>query len=144
VAGDVSAVGSSLDLGASFTDAPGGTATWTFLGGTNYNDQSGTADIVIGKANAIVTVNGYTGTYDAAAHGATGSVAGVAGDASAVGSSLDLGASFTNAPGGTANWMFSGGTNYYDQSSTVPIVINKADQTVFWTNRCGNYVRNSA
>ena len=54
-----------LDLGASFTNVPGGTANWTFTGGTNYNDQSGTAAIVINKADAIVTVNGYTGIYDA-------------------------------------------------------------------------------
>ena len=32
-----------------------------FLGGTNYNDQNGDAAVVINKANAIVTVNGYTG-----------------------------------------------------------------------------------
>ena len=73
VAGDLSAAGSSLNLGASFTNVPGGTANWTFTGGTNYNNQNGTAVIVINKATATVTVNGYTGVYDAAAHGATGS-----------------------------------------------------------------------
>ena len=76
---------------ASFTDAPGGSATWTFTGGTNYNDQAGTADIAINKANATVTVNGYTGTYDALSHGATGTVGGVAGDLAANGSALVLG-----------------------------------------------------
>ncbi|MCA9011876.1 MAG: HYR domain-containing protein [Planctomycetaceae bacterium] len=133
VTGDASAAGSSLDLGASFTNAPGGTATWVFSGGTNYNDQTGTVDIVINKANAVVTVNGYTGTYDAAAHGATGSFEGVAGDLAAAGASLDLGASFTNAPGGTATWTFSGGQNYNDQTGTVDIVINKAVQTITWS-----------
>ncbi|HEV2833326.1 MAG TPA: MBG domain-containing protein, partial [Hanamia sp.] len=49
------ATGSSLDLGASFTDVPGGTASWTFNGGTNYNNQSGTAAIVINKKAASVT-----------------------------------------------------------------------------------------
>jgi hypothetical protein len=34
---------SGLNLGASFTNVPGGTASWTFSGGTNYNDQTGTA-----------------------------------------------------------------------------------------------------
>ena len=57
---------------------PGGTATWTFTGGTNYNDQSGTAAIVINKADATVTVTGYTGVYDGAPHGATGTATGVA------------------------------------------------------------------
>ena len=51
---------------------PGGTANWTFTGGANYLDQSGTAAIVINKATATVSVTGYTGMYDAAAHGATG------------------------------------------------------------------------
>ena len=101
-----------------------------FTGGTNYNGQSGAAAIVINKANATVTVNGYTGTYDAAAHGATGSVVGVAGDASAAGSALNLGASFTDAPGGTANWVFTGGTNYNDKTGTAAIVINKANAAI--------------
>ena len=61
-----------LNLGATFTDYPGGTANWSFTGGTNYNDQNGTAAIVINKADATVIVNGYSGTYDAAPHGATG------------------------------------------------------------------------
>src|SRR4029077_20070907 len=107
---------------------PGGTAHWSFSGGTNYTDQSGTAAIVITKATATVTVNGYTGVYDAAAHGATGSATGVGGvDLSA---GLNLGATFIDVPGGTANWMFSGGTDYFDQSGTAAIVITKATATV--------------
>ena len=133
------ALGSSLNLGASFTNAPGGTATWTFLGGTNYTDQSGTAAIVINKANAVVTVTGFTGTYNAAAHGATGTVTGVDAGGAAVGSSLNLGASFTNAPGGTANWVFTGGTNYNDQSGTAAIVINKANAVVTVTGFTGAF-----
>src|SRR4029079_8957840 len=117
-----------LNLGATFTNVPGGTANWTFSGGTNYNDKSGTAAIVITKADAVVTVNGYTGVYDATAHGATGSATGVGSvDLSA---GLNLGATFTDVPGGTAHWTFSGGTNYKDQSGDASIVINKADATV--------------
>src|SRR5205823_3179914 len=126
VAGDSSAAGSTLDFGSSFTNAPGGTANWAFTGGTNYNDQTGSVAIDIAKANATVTVTGYSGTYDAAAHGATGSVAGVAGDLSATGSSLNLGSTFKNAPGGIANWTFTGGTNYNNQSGSVAIDIAKA------------------
>ena len=112
VPGDPTAVGSSLDLGDSFTDAPGGTANWAFTGGTDYNDQSDSVAIAIGKADAdCSSIVGYSGTFDAAAHGASGSCAGVPGDPTAVGSSLDLGDSFTDAPGGTANWAFTGGTN---------------------------------
>lgn len=72
---------------------------WTFSGGQNYLDLSGSVDITITKANAVVTVNGYTGVYDAAAHRATGSFSGVAGDVNAADASLDLGATFTNGPG---------------------------------------------
>ena len=65
--------------------------------------------------------------YDAAAHGATGTATGVGGvDLSA---ELNLGATFTDVPGGTANWTFTGGTNYNDQSGDAAIIISKADAT---------------
>src|SRR5688572_25764164 len=124
---DASAAGSSLDLGASFTSAPGGTAHWVFTGGANYNDQGGSVAIVIAKADAVCSIDGYSGIYDANAHSASGTCTGVAADSSAAGSSLDFGASFTNAPGGAADWSFTGGTNYNDQSGSVAIVIGKAD-----------------
>jgi hypothetical protein len=127
VAADPTAVGSSLSLGTQYTNVPGGSATWTFTGGTNYNDQSASVAIVINKADAVCTIVGFTGVYDANPHGASGSCAGVAADPTAVGSSLTLGATFTNVPGGSATWNFTGGTNYNDQSDTVAIVINKAD-----------------
>lgn len=132
------ATGSSFSS-SSFTDYPGGTANWTFTGGTNYTDQSGTAAIVINKATATCTINGYTGIYDATAHGASGSCVGVAGDLSAAGSSLNLGANFTDYPGGTANWSFTGGTNYTNQSGTAAIVINKAMATVTVNGYTGVY-----
>ena len=70
---------------------------WTFTGGPNYNDQSGTVNDIINKADATVVVNGYTGVYDAAAHGATGSAHGVSNvDLSG---DLNLGATFTDVPG---------------------------------------------
>jgi len=136
---DGAAAGGSLDLGASFTDAPGGTAHWVFTGGTNYLDESGDVAIDIAKADAVVTVTGYSGTYDAAAHGATGSVSGVGADGAAAGGSLDLGASFTDAPGGTAHWVFTGGTNYLDESGDVAITIAKADAVVTVTGYSGTY-----
>src|SRR5919108_503082 len=91
---------SFLNLGAKFTDVPGGKAHWTFSGAPNYNYASGDVDIVISKANPTCAVNGFTGPYDGTAYGATGSCKGV-GDVVLAG--LDLGASFTNVPGGTAN-----------------------------------------
>jgi hypothetical protein len=96
----------------------------------NYHSASGTATIAIAKADATVSVAGGTWTYDAASHGASGSVTGVAGDVGAAGSSLNLGDSFTNVPGGTAHWVFTGGTNYEDESGDVAIAITKADATI--------------
>jgi len=121
-----------LNLGASFTDVPGGTANWTFSGGTNYNDAVGSVAIDISKANASINVTGYTGVYDAAAHGATGTATGVGGADLSAG--LDLGASFTDVPGGTANWTFSGGTNYNDAAGSVAIDISKATPSINWSN----------
>jgi hypothetical protein len=127
-----------LDLGAKFTNVPGGTASWTFTDATgNYSNANGTAAIVISKANATVTVNGYTGVYDAAAHGATGSATGVGGIAL---NGLDLGAKFTNAPGGTATWTFTDATgNYNSANGTVAIVISKANATITVDGYTGVY-----
>jgi MBG domain len=47
---------SLLNLGQEFTDVPGGTATWNFAGNDNYKSASGTANIVITKATAQVTL----------------------------------------------------------------------------------------
>ena len=110
-----------LSLGSSFTTVPGGTANWTFTN-ANYADQSGSVGIVINKAAPSCSVTPYSVTYDATAHGATGSCTGVAG---ATLTGLTLGSSFTAVPGGTANWSFTN-TNYADQSGNVGIVISQA------------------
>ena len=113
-----------LNLGASFTDVPGGTAHWTFAGGTNYTDESGTAAIVITKADAIVTRHRLHGHLrrggarrDRHRHRRRRRRIWRRG--------LNLGASFTDVPGGTAHWTFAGGTNYTDQDGTAAIVINQ-------------------
>jgi hypothetical protein len=118
----------NLDLGATFTDVPGGTAYWTFIDGTgNYYDDSGSVEIVISKAAPTCIIDGYTGVYDGAPHGASGSCTGIKNEAL---TGLDLGGFFTNVPGGTAYWTFIDGTgNYYDDSGSVEIVIDKADPT---------------
>ncbi|PWB68974.1 MAG: hypothetical protein C3F07_20770 [Anaerolineales bacterium] len=117
-----------LDLGGSFTNVPGGIANWVFTDVTgNYNDQSGTADIVITKADAVCSITGYSGVYDAAYHGASGSCSGVGGEDAGV---LNLGATFKDVPGGTANWTFTGNGNYNDQSGSVAITITKRPITV--------------
>jgi hypothetical protein len=124
-----------LNLGSSFTDVPGGIANWAFTDSTgNYNDNSGTAAIVLSKATAVCTVVGYTGAYDGAAHGASGECTGVGGALDVL-TGLDLGSSFTNVPGGSANWAFTGGTNYSDDSGTAAIILNKASLTVTANNK---------
>src|SRR5438270_8434042 len=103
-------LGRLLSLTAPSNNGPGRTA-WTFFDGNgNYNTGSGTADIVISKADAVIDVKGYTGVYDGNAHGATGSAKGVKGED--LSSLLSLGATFTNVPGGTATWTFAGNGNY--------------------------------
>src|SRR5207302_632968 len=103
-------LGGLLSLGASLTNVPGGTAHWTFAGNTNYARANGDATITITQATAKIEVNGYSGIYDGAAHGATASALSVNGENLA--GLLTLGASFTNAPGGNANWTFAGNVNY--------------------------------
>ena len=110
---------SLLHLGASFTNVPGGTATWSFDGNTNYKATSGSVGIVLTQADAVINVSGYTGVYDGHAHGATGTAAGVETSPANLTSLLHLGASFTNVPGGTASWSFDGNTNYKATSGSV-------------------------
>jgi hypothetical protein len=191
----------TLDLGASFTDVPGGVANWSYTGDSNYNGASGSVEIDITQAPSMVTitcpasvvynaaaqtpcsakasgagmddvtlsvsysnntnagmatasaswdgdanhtgnsatkdftieqadatcaVSGYSGVYDTAFHGATGSCSGIGGENAGT---LDLGASFKDVPGGTANWSFTGNGNYKNQTGSVAIEITKADAT---------------
>src|SRR6185369_8083544 len=81
-----------LDLGASFTDVPGGPADWTSTDVSgNYSDDSGSVGIVITKAAAdCSSITGYGDVYDGLAPGATGACLDLDGNALA---GLDLGAS---------------------------------------------------
>ena len=118
-------------------DAPFNADTYTIVASFGGNDNylpasNSTASIVIGKASATINVSGYTGVYDSHAHGATGSAAGVNGEN--LTSLLDLGASFTNVPGGTAHWTFAGNNNYSPASGDATITISKANSTIEWSN----------
>ena len=95
---------------------PGGTADWTFTDVTgNYNDPRRLVAIVISKADAdCSSISGYSGVYDGTAHGATGYCLAVNGTTHLAG--LDLGASFTNVPGGTADWAFTDVTGNYNDT----------------------------
>jgi hypothetical protein len=114
----------TLNLGGTFKDVPGGTAHWVFAGNGNYNDQSGDVDIVISKADATCTISGWSGLFDYASHGASGSCSGIGGESAGT---LNLGVTYTYPPGGPAHWVFTGNGNYNDQFGDVDIVI------VAWT-----------
>jgi len=128
----------TLDLGESFTNVPGGTAYWTFNDESgNYEDDSGSVEIVISKADPTCNIDGFIGVYDGNPHGSTGTCTGVKEE---VLSTLNLGDSFTNVPGGTANWTFTDSTgNYNDDAGSVKIVILKAVLTITADNQAAQY-----
>ncbi len=110
------------------TDAGTATASYTYSGNTNYNGSSDSTDFNIAKADPTCDITGFSGTYDANSHGATGSCTGVLGETLA---GLDLGSSFTDVPGGTANWTFTDETgNYNNDSGSVDITLSARDITV--------------
>jgi len=69
----------------------------------------------------------YNGTFDAAAHTASGTATGVS--AADLSSGLTFASSYTDAPGGSTAWSFAGGTNYNDANGTADVNIAKATST---------------
>jgi hypothetical protein len=123
---------SGLDLsGTNHTDAGDYLAdAWTFTDLTgNYNDDSGTVDDSIARANATCAVTPYSVTFDGSSHTATGSCLGVDGETLA---GLDLsGTNHTDASTYDGDlWTFTDVTgNYNDDSGTVDDSIAKANAT---------------
>jgi hypothetical protein len=99
----------------------------TLSAGGNYTIVYTSANLLISKANATVSVTGYSGAYDGAAHGATGTATGVHNED--LGSLLHLGSSFVTVPGGTAHWTFDGNANYNPASGDVNIAITQKTPT---------------
>ena len=106
---------------------------WSFTGTANYNNQSGTVDDCIGKANATVVVTAYSVTYDANPHTATvATITGVKGETGATVGAVNV-TDTTHTNAGTYNsdpWSFTGTANYNNQSGTVDDYIDKANATV--------------
>ena len=113
-----------LDLGATFTDVPGGTANWT-LANANYTAVSASVDIDISQADPDCTVSGYSGTYDGTAHGANRASAWAC-SARRCQASTSARASLTSraAPPTGPSPTCTG--NYTDDSGSVDIDITKA------------------
>ena len=99
-------------------------------GQDNFEIASVNGSYTIHKADAVCTITGYSVTYDAQAHTATGSCTGVGGDG--VLSGLDLsGTTHTNAGGYVDSWTFTDVTgNYNNQGSPVSDTIGKAALTI--------------
>ncbi|WP_152616914.1 T9SS type A sorting domain-containing protein [Flavihumibacter solisilvae] len=132
---------SGLSFASSYTNVPGGSTNWSFDGGTNYNNESGTSNVTINKATANISITPYTGVYDGNAHTASGSATGVGGvDLS---NGLSFATSYTNVPGGSTNWSFDGGTNYNNESGTSNVAINKATANISITPYTGIYDGNA-
>ncbi len=119
--------------GGNPTNAGSYTVTAT-IDDPNYQG-SATDTLVIARANATINVSGFTGTYDGNSHGATGTATGAQGED--LSSLFDFGSSYTNVPGGTANWTFNAAdanTNYNQTNGSVAITINKATPVITWSN----------
>jgi hypothetical protein len=134
--------------GTTHTNATSGTVNdgWTFDGNSNYNAASGTLPDSIAKADANITVTGYSFKYDGNAHTATGSAAGVESTPANLAGLLHLaGTTHTNATSGTVNdgWTFDGNSNYNAASGTVPDSIAKADANITVTSYSVKYDGNA-
>jgi len=114
------------------------TITASQTGSPIYNAA---ADVVrtltVHKASAVITVTGYTGVYDANAHGASATATGLLGEN--LNGLVNPGASFTDVPGGSAQWTFTGDTNYAASSGTAAIVITPAPLPVAAANASRPY-----
>src|SRR5262249_14062815 len=111
-------------LGGTYVEAGHYVVGWSFDGDTNHRAASSTAAVDIGKADAGIVVNGYTGVYDAAAHGVVGSTATGVGGAALTGLVVDA-TTYTDVPGGLVHWTFTK-PNYKDQSGDAAVTITRA------------------
>jgi len=109
------------------TNAGTATASATYSGDGNHTDSTDATTFEILGAAASCEVTGYAGEYDGDAHGATGSCTGLGG--ADVSAGLDLGESFTDVPGGMAQWSFDL-ANYASQSGSVTIALDKAASSI--------------
>lgn len=103
------------------------TASYSYPGDATHEGSADSTTFTIDPADATCDVAGFDGPYDAAAHGATGTCTGIGDEDLSAG--LDLGASFSDVPGGTAAWSFTA-DNYRSQSGEVAIAIGRAPPTV--------------
>src|SRR5205807_887173 len=122
------------------TNVPGGTVAWSFSGGTNYKDDSGTGNVTISKAFATINVTAYTSAttiYDGLSHTASvTSITGVNGETGSTVGSVDV-SHTVHINAGTYSsdyWFFTGGINYnHIGKTTITDSIGKATAAILVT-----------
>lgn len=113
-----------------YTNAGTCTVTATKAGDANYLEVSSAPQtFTINKVDAVINISGYNNIYDGSAHGATGTAVGIESTPADLNSLLHLGDSFTNTPGGIANWTFDGNDNYNSNSGNTNITITSSTST---------------
>ncbi|NHA66583.1 PxKF domain-containing protein [Phycicoccus flavus] len=122
------AVVGSVDLGATHTDAGSYDVPWSFSGGTNYADQTGTVAVTIARAQSTTTVTCPKAvTYDGSAQTpCSATVTGAGGLSTTAG--VTYGAN-TDAGTATASASYAGGRNHEASSDSASFVITKAPST---------------
>ncbi|NMC34881.1 MAG: hypothetical protein GYA36_20875 [Veillonellaceae bacterium] len=105
-----------------------GTSTSRFLPTKWTASPPAPATLTVSKKTADCAITGWSRAYDGQPHGASSACTGSDGT---VLPGLNLGATFTNVPGGTPLWTFTGGSDYTDQSGDVDTVIEKAAVTIY-------------
>ncbi|MHB9133974.1 MAG: MBG domain-containing protein [Armatimonadota bacterium] len=119
----------SVIIGAEmYKDVPGGMVAWS-LSNPNYNSLNGVAEITITPADAVIVVNGWSGMYDGAYHGATVDWAAGGGGEDLRGSVTIGTETYKDVPGGTVAWWFEN-PNYNPQSGIAEITITPADAVI--------------
>ncbi len=153
LAGSVTGVG-GVDLGSpAFTyngamDAPVNAGSYaviaSFAGNANYVAASANATLTITRAAATVTVADAAFTFDAAPHGATGSVTGLGGVPLGSPTFTYNGSATVPVSGGSYAVVasYAGNTNYAPASATATLVIGKATPVV--TVSGGNFTYDGA
>jgi hypothetical protein len=134
---DGSVVG-TLDLGATHTDAGSHSVQWSFEGGRNYADQSGSAVVTIARApSSVELVCPASVVYDGSAQmPCSATVTGAGGLSETVPADYS---SNVNAGTASASAIYTGGANHEPSEASTTFEISKAPSTTTLTCAPGPY-----
>jgi hypothetical protein len=110
--------GASIVYSGSCTNVGTCTATATTAGDANHTSSSATASASITPATATITATAYNVEYDAQAHTALFSIAGVNGETGATVGTVAHNTTHTNVGTYSDSWSFTGAGNYANIGST--------------------------